>query len=164
MNTPHKIEKKIVLKASRDRVWDAVSNSMNFGVWFGVDFDGPFVGGQWLAGRIVPTQVDPEVAKHQEPHRGTPFHILVETIAPKERFAFRWHPYAIDKGKDYSKEPTTLVTFQLTDATDGVLLTITESGFENIPAERRADAFTANEGGWAHQCKLIEKYLALGRP
>ena len=159
-----KIEKKIVLKASRDRVWRAISDAKNFGVWFGVDFDGPFVAGKWLAGRIVPTQVDPDVAKMQEEHRGTPFQILMETIQPMERFAFSWHPYAVDKAKDYAQEPTTLVTFALAEAKDGVLLTITESGFENIPAERRAEAFTSNEGGWTHQTTLIEKYLALGKP
>jgi hypothetical protein len=80
-----------------------------------------------------------------------------------ERFSFRWHPYAIDPTIDYSKEPTTLVTFELAKADDGILLTITESGFEQIPAARRSQAFEANDGGWTHQTKLIEKYLALKR-
>ncbi len=165
--SPHdnmdKIEKKIVLKASRERVWRAISDARNFGVWFGVDFDGPFVAGQKLAGRIVPTQVDPEVAKMQEPYKGTPFEIVVETILPMERFAFRWHPFAADRDMDYSKEPMTLVTFLLEDATDGVLLTITESGFEKLSPERRAEAFTGNEGGWEHQTQMIDKYLSSGR-
>jgi hypothetical protein len=113
-----------------------------------------------LAGRIVPTQVDPEVAKLQEPHRGTPFQILVECIEPMQRFAFRWHPYEIDPRADKSRDPMTLVTFELSDAHDGTLLTITESGFDQIPIDRRAQAFESNEGGWAHQTKLIEKYLA----
>ena len=132
-----KIEKKIVLKASRERVWRAISDSKNFGVWFGVDFDGPFVAGQKLTGRIMPTQVDPEVAKKQEPHKGTPFEIVVDTIAPMERFAFRWHPFAGDKNTDYSKEPMTLVTFLLTEQDGGVLLTITETGFEKLTPARR---------------------------
>lgn len=154
-----KIEKKIVLKASRERVWRAISESQNFGVWFGVDFDGPFVVGKTLKGRIMPTQVDPEVAKMQEPYKGTPFEIVVEIIQPMERFAFRWHPFGGE-----NDEPMTLVTFHLTEADDGVLLTITESGFDKLDPARRAEAFTGNEGGWEHQCKLIEKYLTLGKP
>jgi uncharacterized protein YndB with AHSA1/START domain len=161
MNTDS-IEKKIVLKAPRERVWRAISDSRQFGAWFGAALDGPFVAGEWMTGRIAPTQVDPEVAKLQEPHAGSPWRMLVETIAPMERFAFRWHPFAIDKDRDYSDEPTTLVTFTLSDAQGGTLLTITETGFDQLPASRRDQAFKANEGGWAHQCKLIEKYLARG--
>src|SRR5579862_6989628 len=110
--TTDRIEKKIVLKATRERVWQAISDSAQFGTWFGVAFDGPFVVGKWMTGRIVPTKVDPEVAKLQEPHTGAPFRILIERIEPMERFSFRWHPFAIEPGYDYSKEPTTLVVFE----------------------------------------------------
>lgn len=155
-----RIEKKIVLHATRDRVWRAISNAAEFGTWFGVAFDGPFVAGAQLTGRITPTKVDPEVAKLQEPHTGKPFQMLVERIEPMNQFAFRWHPFAIDPDHDYSDEPMTLVTFNLADADGGTLLTITESDFDQIPIERRAQAFQANDGGWTHQAKLIEKYLA----
>ncbi|WP_254510032.1 SRPBCC family protein [Anatilimnocola floriformis] len=155
-----KIEKKTVLKASRDRVWQAISDSTNFGKWFGVKFDGPFVAGEQLRGQITPTQVDPEVAKMQEPYTGKPFVIFVDCIEPQTRFAFRWHPFAIDPNHDYSQEPMTLVAFELADAEGGTLLTITESGFDQIPIERRAAAFRANDGGWSHQSRLVEKYLA----
>ena len=160
MNTDQ-IEKKIVLKSSLERVWQAISDSTNFGTWFGVEFEGPFVAGATLNAKIVGTKVDSEVAKLQESHKGFPFQIHVETIQPMKRFAFRWHPYAIDASKDYSQEPTTLVTFDFAEIDEGVLLTITESGFDQIPIERRAQAFEANDGGWTHQSKLIEKYLAL---
>lgn len=155
-----RIEKQIILKASRERVWQAVSDSARFGAWFGVEFDGPFVEGSPLTGRITPTKVDPEIARLQEPARGMAFSILVERIEPMERFSFRWRPFAIDPHYDYSQEPMTLVVFELRDAGDGVLLTITESGFDQIPVSRRARAFEANEEGWAHQTRLIEKYLA----
>jgi uncharacterized protein YndB with AHSA1/START domain len=159
----NRIEKKIVLKATRERVWQAVSDSARFGFWFGVEFEAPFVPGSWITGRIVPTKVDPEVAKLQEPHTGKKFEILIERIQPMDQFSFRWHPFAIDPAVDYAKEPTTLVTFELAKADDGTLLTIKESGFEQIPAARRKQAFEANDGGWTHQTKLIEKYLALPR-
>ncbi len=155
------IEKKILLKATRERVWQAISDSARFGAWFGVEFEGPFVVGAWLTGRIAPTKVAPEVAKLQEPAAGMAFRVLVEHIESQTRFAFRWHPFAIDPDYDYSKEPTTLVSFVLAETEGGILLTITESGFDNIPSARRAQAFESNNVGWAHQTKLIEKYLAL---
>lgn len=159
MNT-NQIQKKIILKAPRERVWRAISDSTSFGSWFGVQFDGPFVAGSRLCGKIKPTQVDPEVAKLQESHAGKAFQIQVESIEAMNRFAFRWHPFAINPNHDYSQEPMTLVTFELSEAEGGTLLTITESGFDQIPIERRAQAFQANDGGWTHQAKLIEKYLA----
>jgi len=155
-----RIEKQICLKAPRERVWRAISDSTAFGTWFGVKFDGPFVSGATMTGRITPTQVDPEVAKMQEPYTGKPFVIVVDCVQPMSRFAFRWHPFAIDPDIDYSQEPMTLVAFELADALGGTLLKITESGFDQIPIERRAQAFQANDGGWTHQSKLIEKYLA----
>lgn len=154
-----RIQKQIVLRAPRERVWCAISDARQFGTWFGVEFEGDFVVGASLKGRIVPTKVDADVAKMQEPHTGMAFHVLVERMEPMRAFAFRWHPYAIDAGADYTKEPTTLVTFELAEADGGTSLTITESGFDEIPLERRAEAFTANEHGWAAQIKLIQKYL-----
>jgi len=156
-----RIEKKVLLRAPRERVWHAISDSKQFGSWFGVAFDGPFAPDKRMIGKIVPTTVDLEVAKLQEPHRGTAFEFAVERIEPQRIFSFRWHPYAIDKGVDYSKEPSTLVMFELQEVAEGTMLTVTESGFDRIPIERRAKAFAANDGGWSHQMKLIEKYLAL---
>jgi uncharacterized protein YndB with AHSA1/START domain len=154
-----RLEKRIVLKATRERVWNAISDSRSFGAWFGVEFDGPFEEGSWLAGRIVPTTVDPVVATLQEPARGMRFSLLVERVEPMKRFSFRWHPFAVDPGHDYATEPTTLVVFELGDAPDRIALTITESGFDALPIARRKQAFEANETGWAHQTRLIEKYL-----
>jgi uncharacterized protein YndB with AHSA1/START domain len=154
-----RIEKKITLRAPVSRVWRAVSDAREFGAWFGVEFDGPFVAGKPAKGRITPTQADPEVAKLQEPHAGKAFDFTVDRIEPERLISFRWHPFAVEPGVDYSKEPTTLVVFELTEVAGGTLLTITESGFDRIPLERRAKAFAANEGGWEHQTKLIEKYL-----
>ena len=111
-------------------------------------------------GKITGTKVDPEVAELQKPHEGKAFNIIVEQMEPERLFSFRWHPYAFEPGMDYSKEPTTLVTFRLEETPEGVQLTLTESGFDQIPLERRAKAFAANDGGWSHQMVLIAKYLA----
>jgi uncharacterized protein YndB with AHSA1/START domain len=157
----NQIEKKIVLRAPQERVWCAISDSSSFGYWFGVEIDEPFVAGQEVTGKLIGTGVDPEVRALQEPYRGFPWRIVVERIDPMKLFSFRWHPGAIDPNHDYSQEPMTLVTFELSAAEEGTLLTITESGFEAIPASRRAKALEGNDSGWAHQCRLIEKYLAL---
>jgi uncharacterized protein YndB with AHSA1/START domain len=159
--TSDRIEKKIILKATRERVWNAISDSGCFGTWFGAEIDGPFIAGKEAVGRIAPTKVDPDVASLQESYRGLPWRVVVERIEPMMLFSFRWHPGAVDPAHDYSKEPMTLVTFELADADGGTLLTITESGFDRIPIERRAKTIEGNDAGWTHQTKLIEKYLAL---
>ena len=153
------IEKSILLLASRERVWRALSDSAEFGSWFGVKFDGPFVPGARTRGVIVPTTVNPEVAKGQKEYEGLPFEIAIEKMEPERLFSFRWHPFAIDRDVDYSNEPTTLVVFSLEEVTDGVMLTVTECGFDNIPLERRAKAFAANDQGWGMMIKVIEEYL-----
>lgn len=158
-NTPDRIEKRMLLHASRERVWRAISEAKQFGSWFGVELDGEFVAGTRLSGRIAPTKVDPAVAKLQQPYVGFPFEFHIDRIEPLSLFSFRWHPSAVDRNADCSSEPMTLVEFRLEEAAQGTLLTITESGFDRIPLERRAKAFTSNEGGWTHQLKLIEKYL-----
>jgi uncharacterized protein YndB with AHSA1/START domain len=160
MSTDH-IEKKIVLRASRSRVWRAVSNAEEFGQWFGMRLEGPFRQGEKVSGVIVPTKVDAEIAAKQKPHEGTRSDLLVEAIEPERRIAFRWHPAAVEEGADYSAEPTTLVEFTLEDAPGGgVLLTVRESGFDRVPLVRRAEALKSNNEGWALQMTLIEKYLA----
>jgi uncharacterized protein YndB with AHSA1/START domain len=156
-----RIEKKVLLQSTRERVWNAVSDAAQFGRWFGVAFDGPFVEHTRLTGRIVPTTVDADVAAQQKPYEGTPFEFWIERIEPMRRISFRWHPFAIEPGVDYSSEPTTLIEFELADADGGILLSITESGFDAIPLARRARAFAANDGGWTAQTRLIAKYLAM---
>ena len=155
-----RIEKKILLHAPLQQVWRALSDSTEFGTWFGVKFDGPFAPGASMRGAIVPTQVNAEVAKAQKPYEGLPFEITIEKMEPERLFSFRWHPFAIERGVDYSAEPTTLVVFALEEVPGGVMLTVTESGFDQIPLARRAKAFTANEQGWGMVVKLVEEYLA----
>jgi uncharacterized protein YndB with AHSA1/START domain len=155
-----RIVKTTVLKAPPDRVWKAVSDSQQYGAWFGARFDGAFTAGAKLTATIVPTEADANVAKSQEPYRGRTFTFEVERVEPPTLISFRWHPYAVDPSIDYSNEPTTLITFELEEVEGGTKLTITESGFEKIPLVRRAEAFKMNEGGWQAQLMLIEKYLA----
>jgi uncharacterized protein YndB with AHSA1/START domain len=142
------IEKKIVLRAPVPRVWRALTDSEEFGAWFGLRFHGPFVPGADLTGRLtVPG------------YEHLPILIKVERIEPQRIFSFRWHPYAIDPKVDYSSEPMTLIEFELREVDGGTELKVTESGFDQIPLARRAEAFRMNDGGWSQQIKNIERHV-----
>jgi uncharacterized protein YndB with AHSA1/START domain len=142
------IEKQIEIAAPVSRVWIALTASRQFGEWFKVKMDGPFVAGQPISGQIT-----------HSGYEHLRMEIVVKTIEPKTRFSFTWHPYAIDPKVDYSQEESTLIEFRLQATAGGTLLTVTESGFEKIPAARRAEAFLRNDGGWAQQMKNIEAYV-----
>lgn len=146
-----RIQKQIVLKAPRERVWQAISDSKRFGTWFGIEFDGEFVPGARLTGTL---------AMPSTPYDGLKFDFSIDRIEPMDLLSYRWHPFAVDRDADYSMEPMTLIVFELEDAPGGTRLTVTESGFDKIPLARRAKAFAANEGGWGEQLQNIEKYLA----
>ncbi len=152
-----RIEKHTVLHAPLDRVWRAISDSAQFGTWFGMSIDGPFVAGTTVTGVIVPTTVDDDVAAQQEPHAGMSAPLRVVAVEPPTRLAFRWNPLP---GEEFA-DLTTLVEFTLTEVDDGVLLRIVESGFDPLPAGARRSAFDGNSEGWTMQLKLVAKYLAL---
>ena len=154
-----RIEKKVLLRAPLKRVWRAIADAEEFGTWFGLKFDGPFAPGASLRGVIMPSSVNPEVGKLQEPHKGLAFDITIEKIEPERLFSFRWHPHAIKRDVDYSAEPTTPVVFTLEQVAEGVMLTISESGFDRIPLARRAEAFLANDAGWSIMVGVIKDYL-----
>jgi uncharacterized protein YndB with AHSA1/START domain len=162
MNTD-RIEKQVMLRAPLDRVWRAISDSEEFGRWFGIRFDGPFVAGTSVTGAITPTTVDDDVAKRQEAHAGAQSTWQIVAVEPRRRFAYRWHPFAVDPGVDYDGEPTTLVEFTLSETADGVLLSIVESGFDAIPEARRNASFEANSEGWAIQTDIVRRYLEESR-
>jgi uncharacterized protein YndB with AHSA1/START domain len=157
-----RIEKKIMLRAPLERVWRAISDSKQFGSWHGVNFDGPFVAGTGMVGRVAPIVVaDADIARRHNQRLGKPFTIWVERVEPMRLFSMRWYPFDEDVGVDYSNEPTTLVEFRLEEVSGGTMLTITESGFDGLSPDRRAKEIASHEQGWAAQGTLIEKYLAL---
>lgn len=148
-STSDRIEKQVVYDATRSRVWRAITDVREFGDWFGVVLASAFTPGTTVTGKLT--------AKGYE---HVTLHLKVEAMEPQTRFAFRWHPYAIEPGVDYSSEPMTLVTFTLEEVPGGTQLTVVESGFDAIPESRRAKAFTSNSKGWAAQVENIRKYLA----
>ena len=146
-----RIEKQVTLDAPRARVWRALTDIAQFGAWFGVQLDSPFVPGSAVNGKFS----NPKYAH-------LTMTIWIETVEPERFFSFRWHPYAIEPGVDYSAEPTTLVAFTLEEVAGGTRLTIVESGFDAIPESRRAKAFSMNSKGWEGQAENIRKFLASG--
>ncbi|HUJ61237.1 MAG TPA: SRPBCC family protein [Kofleriaceae bacterium] len=160
MSETDRIEKRVLLRAPLAKVWHAIADAEQFGSWFGVAFDAPFEPGAHRRGTLRPTTADPEVARRQQSYAGMTMDITIERVEPMRLLSYRWHPFAIDPEHDYSAEPTTLVTFELSEAPGGTLLVITETGFDKVPLARRAKAFEANTGGWTIQAAVLEKYLA----
>jgi uncharacterized protein YndB with AHSA1/START domain len=152
-----RIEKQVLLKAPLDRVWRAISDSGEFGTWFGMSIDGVFVAGTRVSAVIAPTAVDDAVAERQRPHAGQSSPLQIVAVEPNRRLAFRWNPLS---GTAYA-ELTTLVEFTLTEVDGGVLLEIVESGFDALPQDKRTSSFEANSEGWSIQTRLIGQYLEL---
>jgi uncharacterized protein YndB with AHSA1/START domain len=144
-----RIEKLIELKAPVPRVWRALTDYREFGEWFRVKLEGPFVAGQVSSGYIT-----------WPGYEHLRMEVVVQKIEPERYFSYTWHPYALDPKVDYSKETPTLVEFTLEKSAKGTVLRVTESGFDKIPASRRAEAFRMNENGWGQQLKNIESYVA----
>ncbi len=145
----HRIEKSIELKAPVSRIWRALTDHREFGEWFRVKLERPFVAGQTSRGQIT-----------YPGYEHVKWEAVVQKMEPERLFSFTWHPYSVDPKIDYSKETPTLVEFKLQKTTSGTLLLLTESGFENVPSDRRLEAFRMNDGGWTEQMKNIESYVA----
>jgi uncharacterized protein YndB with AHSA1/START domain len=149
MSTTDRIERQIRLRHPRSKVWKALTDSREFGTWFGAIFSEPFKPGARLQGKIT----------HQGYEHLT-MDVTIERIEPERLFSWRWHPGACEPGENLADEPTTLVVFELQEIPEGTLLTVVESGFDRIPLARRAKALRENEEGWTGQMTAIEAYLA----
>ena len=149
--TADRIEKQVLLRAPRSRVWRALADAGEFGRWFGVELSGAFTPGARLTGRIT--------------HKGyehIPFEMTIERMEPERHFSWRWHPNALDPAVDYSAEPATLIVFELREVEGGTLLTVVESGFDRLPPDRLEAAYRGNEKGWTGQMKAIEQHVTQG--
>jgi uncharacterized protein YndB with AHSA1/START domain len=148
-----RIEKRVELKAPTSRVWRALTDYREFGQWFGVKLDGPFAPGQISRGQIT-----------YPGYEHLKWEAVVKEMETERLFSFTWHPYAVDPARDYSSEKPTLVEFRLEKTKNGTLLTVTESGFNNIPSARRAEAFRMNNQGWTEQMKNIQNHFSAQAP
>lgn len=147
-----RIERQIEIEAPPARVWRALADYREFGQWFRVNLEGPFVPGKLARGRITYPGYEHLVME-----------VRVQSMQPERYFSFTWHPYAIDPAADYSKEPPTLVEFRLEKTATGTRVTVTESGFDAIPAGRRDEAYRMNTSGWEEQIHNIERHVTQNR-
>lgn len=151
MSSPtDRIEREIVLKAPRAKVWRALSNAEEFGNWFGAALKGQ----TFAAGKRVKGQITYPGYEHLT------FDVTVERVEPERLLTFRWHPAPMETSVDYSREPSTLIVFELKEVAGGTLLRVVESGFDALPPARRAEAFRMNSGGWDIQMQNIQKHVA----
>ena len=141
------IRKEITLRAAPARVWRALSDAQEFASWFGCTMHDAFAPGATVRGSVG--------FKGKQ----LPLTLQIEQMVPDKLLAFRWHPYAVDPAVDYATEPTTLVEIALAPTDGGTLVTVTESGFDQLPIERRAVAFEMNSGGWAIQLDNIARHV-----
>lgn len=142
------IERTIDLRAPIDRVWRALTDHREFGQWFRVAIDQPFVAGEPATGQIT-----------HEGYEHVRWDVRIVAMEEPRRFAFTWHPYAVDTTVDYSQEEPTLVEFRLEPEGKGTRLTVTESGFDRVPAHRRDEAIRMNSGGWTEQIENIRAHV-----
>ncbi len=143
-----RIEKEILIRAPRSKVWRALTDSKEFGKWFRAEMRDPFTPGGRAQGQIT-----------YPGYEHLTLEVQVERMEPERLFSWRWHPFAVDPAHDYSQEPTTLVEFELEEVPEGTRLKVTESGFDQIPLARRAEAFRSNSGGWAEQVENIARHV-----
>lgn len=147
-----RVERSVHINAPRARVWRALSNAGEFGAWFGANLKGQaFAPGQRAQGNITIPGYEHVVLD-----------VIIDRVEPEKLLSYRWHPHAVDKGVDYSKEQRTLVTFTLKDAGEGTVLTVTETGFDGVPPERRLNAFRMVSAGWEGQMRNIQRHVTAG--
>lgn len=148
VRTSDRIEKSTDVSAPVSRVWNALTDHNEFGAWFRVKLDEPFRAGEESHGQVL-----------QPGYEHLTWRAVIQQIDPQQYFAFTWHPYAVDPKVDYSEETPTLVEFRLEPTSAGTHLTLTESGFTDLPDERRSEAFLRNSDGWTQQMKNLQEYL-----
>ena len=153
MHVLDRIERKVLLNASRKQVWEALTDAEQFGSWFGIALEGK----HFAAGETIKAQITYPGYEH------VVWNAKIERILPQTLFSFRWHPYAVEKGVDYDSETPTLVEFTIEDRAPGILLRVVESGFDAVPEGRRQKAFKMNSRGWDEQMSNIETYLDQAR-
>jgi uncharacterized protein YndB with AHSA1/START domain len=146
-----RIERSILIQAPRERVWRALANAEEFGTWFGANLKGQsFAPGQRARGPIT-------FAGYEHLW----FDVVVDRMDAPRLLSYRWHPYPMDPAVDYAKEQPTLVTFTLDEAPGpATRLTVVESGFDQVPPERRTEAFRMNSQGWEAQMNNIARHAS----
>jgi uncharacterized protein YndB with AHSA1/START domain len=146
-NATDRIEKTVVLRAPRSKVWGALTDPRQFSQWFGVELSDPFVPGARVQGPVT-----------SPGYEHLTMDITIDRVEPERLFSWRWQPGG--NPKIDQAEPMTLVVFELEEVAEGTRLTVRETGFDRIPAARRGKAYRENDEGWTGQLENLRKHLA----
>ncbi len=147
------VERQTSIAAPSELVWTALTEVEQFNSWFGVALQQPFVPGQSSSGKIG------AINSSAGDCGALDMTIWIERMEAPRMFSYRWHPFAIEPGKDCSSEPTTLVEFHLESVDGGTRLIVRETGFEALPTDRIDPSWRANERGWGIQVERVKAYV-----
>jgi uncharacterized protein YndB with AHSA1/START domain len=143
-----RIEQRAILRAPVDRVWRALTDTTKFCEWFGAELKGRFEPGARI-----------DASNYFEGYGDRNWAFLVDRVEPMRLLSWRWHPFPVRRDVDYEAETPTLVVFELAHDPNGTLVTVTETGFESLPADRREEAYEAHVGGWADQLNSLDRFV-----
>lgn len=152
LNQLSRIERSIEIDAPPARVFRALTDAQELGVWFRVAIEGAIAPGEevWMTSLA-------------EGHAGQRFNVRIGEMTPPHRMVWHWHPGEVDPAIDYAGEPRTTVTFVLTPTAGGTRLTVTETGFGAIGLERRAKVFQDNSAGWTEVLTWLRRHVQEAR-
>ncbi len=144
MDTPDQIERVITIPAKPEQVWRAIATPQGLNGWFAGKIEGDFHVGSDIVFVFGEDNIKP---------------VRIVNMEPTTRFAYRWRPYTNDLAVNLDALPSTLVEFRLEPTPEGTKLTVTESGFSQIPADVRAKSFADNSGGWTEELQGLAAYV-----
>lgn len=142
-----RIMRQIQIDGDPRRVWDVLSDANEFGKWFRVKLNGPFVIGETTTGKMT-----------YPGHEGVPWTSVTEVMEPPKRLVFRWPDCA--PGKDIGTDTVWMtVEFTLRPQDGGTLVTVLETGFAALSDKRRASMLRDNAEGWEIQAANLKRYV-----
>jgi len=141
-----KIHREINIKATKQRIYDAIADPQQVVMWFPTTVEGSYkVGERPIFGFA-------EHGKNQ---------IYIVDAKPHDYFAYRWVPGSSHFMGDVLTVPNTLVEFRIEQQSNGMCkVTMTESGFASLPIEVAEESFKQNSGGWDFMLGRLEKLFA----
>ena len=139
------IQREITINASRERVYNAISDPEQVVKWFPETIEGNYAVGE------QPVFGFGDHGKNQ---------VCIVDARPHEYFAFRWVPGGTNFLGDVLSTTTTLVEFRISEEKNGSCKVIlTETGFASLSKEIADASFKQNSGGWDFMLGRLQTYF-----
>ena len=140
------IQREVMIHATQQSVYAAISDPEQLVKWF-------------------PQSVEGDCQPVSHPIFGFGEHgknqLSIVAADPHHYFAYRWVPGANQFLGDVNSVPNTLVEFRITKESEkSCKVTLTESGFADLPAKMMAEAFKQNTGGWEFMMNRLGQLFA----